>query len=222
MKELLKLLSILQLTKEQPCTGYLAGGVRVSEIPNLASHHYTTTLNAYFILQRIKKAGGQINERKVILMLLVHDLPELFGGDISTPLNRKYPDLRKYKDKIGERAIAMMTEFLNSDEAAEFRKLHQELDQFTTDEAVIAKIFDQMDHQFFMEHLNFHNRYNREKGDFRVDVIKDHLLKLTERIRDVKTKKVMNDFLQEFWNNHFNKGFQGISFLMNSDTADAE
>lgn len=214
MKNLLKLLSVLQITKEQPCTGYLAAGVRSSEAPSLAEHHYTATLNSYFVLQKIKKAGGIIDERKVMLMLLIHDLPELFGGDIAAPLNRKYPDLREYKNKIGERAIDMMAEFLEGDEAEEFKKLHRELDSYTTDESVVAKIFDQMDHQFFLEHLNYHNKYNRDKEDYRTSFVKNHILSLPEKIKDEKTKKVMTDFLQEFWNNYFNKGFQGFTFLM--------
>jgi len=214
MNKLLKLLSILQLTKEQPCTGYLASGIRIGETASLAEHHYTASLNSYFILQRVKKAGGIINEGRVMLMLMVHDLPELFGGDIAAPLNRKYPDLRIYKDKIGERAIEMMSEFLASDEADEFKKLHKELEEFSTDEAVVAKIFDQMDHQFFLEHLNYHSKYNHDKEDYRVSFISNHVSKLTEKIKDEKTKKVMTDFLQEFINNYFNKGFQGFNFLM--------
>ncbi len=214
MKNLLKLLSVLQLTKEQPCTGYLAAGVRLHETASLAEHHYTTTLNAYFVLQRIKKAGGTINERKVLLMLLVHDLPEVFGGDISAPLNRKYPDLREYKNKIGERAIDMMAEFLETEEALEFKKLHQELDSYATDESIVAKIFDQMDHQLFLEHLNYHTKYNHGVEDYRETFVKNHILSLTQKIQNPKTKKVMDDFLQEFWNNYFNKGFQGFTFLM--------
>lgn len=214
MKNLLKLLSILQLTKEQPCTGYLSAGVRHTEAPSLAEHHYTTTLNAYFILQRIKKAGGIIDERKVLLMLMIHDLPELFGGDIAAPLNRKYPDLREYKNKIGERAVEMMCDFLEAEEAEEFKKTHEELDSYTTDESVVAKIFDQMDHQFFLEHLNYHTKYNHGKEDYRDAFVKNHILSLTAKIKDEKTKKVMDDFLLEFWNNYFNKGFQGFTFLM--------
>lgn len=214
MQKLLKLLSILQLTKEQPCTGYLAAGVRLSEAASLAEHHYTAVLNAYFILQRIKKVGGKINERKAILMLLVHDLPELFGGDISAPLNRKYPDLRQYKNKIGERAIEMICDFLTEEEAGEFKKLHQELEKFATDEAVVAKIFDQMDHQFYLEHLNYQSKYNRRKEDYRVAFVNNHIYKLADKIKDDKTKKVITDFLKKFEEHYFRKGFQGISFLM--------
>lgn len=214
MKNLLKLLSILQLTKEQPCTGYLAAGIRLSETASLAEHHYTATLNTYFVLQKIKQAGGKINERKVLLMIMIHDLPELFGGDISAPLNRKYPDLRQYKNKIGERAIQMMADYMDSATAKEFENLHKEMDAYGSDEAVVVKIMDQMDHQFFLEHLNYKEKYNQGQEDYRASFVKNHIYKLTEKIQNEKIKKVMIDFLDEFQKNYFNHGFQGISFLM--------
>ena len=150
MKNLIKLLSLLQLTKEQPLTGYLIGGFKLSDIPTLAEHHYTSALSGYFLVQKIKEAGGKINERKVILMLLIHDIPELFGGDISTPLNRKYPDLRTYKDKIGERAIELLTDYTHGKTRQELLHLYEEMKEGTSDEALLVKILDQMDHQLFL------------------------------------------------------------------------
>src|SRR3990167_6099681 len=90
-EEIIRLLAILQLTKQQPLSGYTVSGIKQSELPNLASHHYTATVAALLVSRHIVRLGGKINPEKIVAMLLVHDLGELFGGDISTPLNRAYP-----------------------------------------------------------------------------------------------------------------------------------
>ena len=214
MDNLIKLLSILQLTKEQPLTGYLLGGFKQHEIPSLAEHHYTAALAAYFLLQKIKHAGGDIDERKVLLMVMIHDLSELFGGDISGPLNRKYPELREYKDKIGERAIALLREYMDEETSEEWRALWKEMEDGQTDEAVVVKIMDQMDHQFFLEYHNVKLKYDPGAKDYRPGFMDEHVMKLTQKIKDPATKKVLDAFLTRFRETSFNKGFQGMSILM--------
>jgi 5'-deoxynucleotidase YfbR-like HD superfamily hydrolase len=214
MRNLIKLLSVLQLTKDQPLTGYISSGIKLHEAPTLAEHHYTTVLAGYFLTQKIKQGGGKIDERKVILMTMVHDLPELFGGDISAPLNRKYPDLREYKNKIGERAIEMLGSYMDPATQDEFKSLQHELDKGETDEAIVAKILDQMDHQLFLEYHNHKLKYNPGSHDYRPDFFENHIIKLAEKISNEKTKKVVIDFLTEFKTNFFDQGFQGMSVLM--------
>ena len=172
MKKLLQLLAILQLTKEQPLTGYICAGIKGNEIPSLAEHHYSTVLMSYFLTQKIKQAGGKINERKLMLMLLVHDLSELFGGDIAGPLHRKYPDLGEHKDKIGERALAVLGEFLETKNAEELQALFNEFEKGTDDETFVAKIIDQMDHQLFLEHHNCSEKFKTADGGYRNNFVK--------------------------------------------------
>lgn len=59
MQNLIKLFSILQLTKEQPLTGYLLAGLKLNEVPTLAEHHYTCALMGYLLGEKIKKAIEQ-------------------------------------------------------------------------------------------------------------------------------------------------------------------
>ena len=214
MTNLIKLFSILQLTKEQPLTGYLTAGIKQHETCTLAEHHYTATLLGWLIVGKIKQAGGKINERTVIFMLMIHDLSELFGGDIAGPLNRKYPDLREYKDKIGERAIELLTSYLDESAATEWKTLWQQMIKADTDEAIVVKICDQMDHQFFLEHHNYKTKYNPNHTDYRPIFIEKHIHALTSRIKDEKTRATVNSFLKEFNTNFLNEGFQSASLLM--------
>lgn len=214
MTNLLKLFALLQLTKEQPVSGYLIGGLKRHEVPSLAEHHYTTALIAYFLTERIKDEGGDINGSKVVIMTLIHDLSEIFGGDISGPLNRKYPDLREYKDRIGDRAIDVLCEHMDKVSEEEFRELWEEMKIGRTDEAIVTKIIDQMEHQFFLEHHNFKSKYDPGYNDYRPGFIKDHIFPLTSKISDRITKDVMNDFIKKFTDQFFNKGFQSMTILM--------
>lgn len=207
MDKMLKLFSILQLTKEQPLTGYLAAGIKLSETCTLSGHHYTCALMGYFICQKIKANGGQIDEKKVVSTLLIHDLGELFGGDISGPLNRKYPELSTHKDAIGEKAVAMLADFMDEQTKTEFLALQQEFEKGNTDEKWVAKIIDQIEHQFFLEQQNCHYQAR--------DVfMQNHIYNLVDNLQDNKTKEVLTSFLEKFKNNLYNQGFQAYNFLM--------
>lgn len=214
MTHLLKLFALLQLSKDQPLTGYLIGGLKLNELPTLAEHHFTTALIGYFLTHRIIDEGGDINQQKVLVMSLIHDLPELFGGDVSSPLNRKYPDLREHKDKIGERTVDVLSEYMDKASEDDFRSLLAELKAGITDEAVLVKIIDQMDHQFFLEHHNFKTKYDPGYNDYRPIYMNDHVFALTSKLSDRVTKDVMNDFLKSFKDKFFNKGFQSMNILM--------
>lgn len=222
MNNLLKFLSLVQLTKDQPLSGYLLAGIKLHETTTLAGHHYTAALAGWLIAAKIKASGGEINERKVVLMLLIHDLSELFGGDIAGPLNRKYPDLRQHKDLIGERTITLLTNYLGAEPGRAFLALWRELEEGETDEAVVVKIIDQMDHQLFLEYHNYKIRCATGDNDYRPLFINDHVFSLTEKIKDQKTKKVLENFLNEFKRNFFNQGYQGMKILMEEKATTTE
>jgi len=218
MHNLCKLFSLLQLTKDQPLSGYLLGGIKLGETSTLAEHHYTAALMGWLVTEEIKQGGGTINERKVVLGLLIHDLSELFGGDISGPINRKYPELRQLKDKIGERAISVLTDYLSPPAARSFKALWHELAQAQTDEAIVVKIIDQMDHQFFLEYHNYQQRHSNdgagEINNYRPKFVKQHIFELVPKIKNPRTRRVVQEFLDEFKRNFFNRGYQGMQILM--------
>ncbi len=213
MTALVKLMSILQLSKEMPLTGYLPSGIKLSETATLAEHHYTAALNAILLGEKIVRAGGNLDVNKLVRMVMVHDLGELFGGDIAGPLNRKYPDLREYKDKIAERAIDLLGGYLG-EEKSKFREWYEEFEHGATDEAIVVKIMDQMDHQFFLEHHNAQTRYFVGDEDYRDKFTTEHVFGLFEKIRDPATKRVVADFLSAFKTDLYKKGFKSASLLM--------
>lgn len=218
MHNLCKLFSLLQLTKDQPLSGYLPAGIKLGETATLAEHHYTATLMGWLLTQRVREAGGKLNERTVVLGLLIHDLSELFGGDISGPINRKYPELRELKDKIGERAISVLTDFLSQSGARDFQAIWRELEAAQSDEAMVVKIIDQMDHQFFLEYHNYQQRHNQDEAgeinNYRPKFVQEHIFNLVAKIKDQTTRRIVQEFLDEFKRNFFNRGYQGMQILM--------
>ena len=214
MLKLLRLLSLLQITKQQPLTGYIAAGIKLSEIPTLAEHQYGAAMSAFLVCDTIVQRGGKIDTQKIVLMLLLHDLGELFGGDISGPLNRRFPELREYKDKIGERAVQLLTEFVSNLEREKIIALHHEFEKENTDEKWIAKILDQMDHQFFLEHHHYRQRLTAEKHDYRDTFVHDHIYQLAEKISDPAARAFFEEFFAIFKTDFDEQGFVGINELI--------
>ncbi len=214
MEQILKLLSVLQLTKQQPLTGYSVAGIKLSELPTLAEHQYASALSALLLSPKFTASGSAVDIQKVVSMLLIHDLGELFGGDIASPLSRAYPELRDFKDKIGDRAIDLL--FRNLDEADKdyFKNLFNEFEHGNSDEKWVGKIFDQLDHQLFLEHHNHEQTQTKSATAYRPDFIKNHIYNLTEKITDEPTKKVMQELVQTFITSYFQKGFIGLNELL--------
>lgn len=215
MTELVKLMSLLQITKQQPLTGYISAGIKLSEIPTLAEHQYAAALSAFFLGNQITHLGGKIDTSKIVSMLLIHDLGELFGGDISGPLHRVYPQLREFKDKIGDCAVDLLGKFLDSRAREEFIQLYNEFEHGDSDEKWVGKILDQMDHQFFLEHSHYGQRQITEKLTYRKKFVTDHIYKLTDRIKDPVTKVYMTQFLAAYADKFYEQGFVGLNELVN-------
>lgn len=212
--KLILLLSILQLTKQQPLNGYLTCGIKLTETATLAEHHYTSSLAAFLVCESITNRGGKIDTHKIITMLLIHDLGELFGGDIASPLNRRFSELREYKDKIGERAFQLLTQFVSDMQANEIMGLYQEFEHGNSDEKWIAKILDQMDHQFFLEHCGYRQSLTEEKHRYRHAFVADHVYKLAEKISDPIARVFFEEFFATFKNKFYEQGFVGLSELL--------
>ncbi len=214
MEKLLALLSVVQLTKQQPLTGYSVAGVKLAELPTLAEHHYTSALAAMFASRHIKKLGGNIDPEKIVAMLLIHDLGELFGGDISTPLSRTYPELREYKNKIGERAIDLMTKELPDEIKNDFLDLYYACETKNSDEYWVVKFFDQLDHQLFLEHYNFGFGMPAKQDNFRNFIVDEHIGKLLENISDKITHQYLQELFTTYKEKFYKRGFIGLNELL--------
>ena len=116
----------------------------------------------------------------------------------------------------------MLGEFMEEATGREVKNLFNEFESGASDEAMVAKIIDQIDHQFFLEHNNYKQKYKPGELDYRPGFVSNYIYKLPENIKEAAAKKIMSEFLEEFDKNYFGKGYQAISFLMNNDTTTSE
>ena len=85
-------------------------------------------------------ANEEIDESKVIKMLLVHDLVELYAGDTFCYDKEGNQDKRERELEAADRIFGM----LDSKKGAEFRQLWDEFEEMETPEALFAASMDRL------------------------------------------------------------------------------
>jgi len=93
MKKLVNFFRQIGKLKEMPRTGWVIRGIKNSE--SIADHIFRTSLMAW-ILGNDKKG---LNMERVLKMALIHDLCEVYAGDI-TPYDSILPKSKKEREKI--------------------------------------------------------------------------------------------------------------------------
>lgn len=204
MQNLVKFLSILQLTREQPMYGYFLSGIKRHETSNLAEHHYLSAMIAWMLCEHVNREEKLINTDHTIKLALVHDLGELFGGDIAGPLSRRKPEMRAHAKEIEKANLEILTSFLSDPHSDEFKKLHTEFEAHSSDEAVMANIADKIEHQFFLD--NRENAYLPHSTFYR-----DHVKPLADRLKNERTRARVHEFFTAYEELVRGKGFNVVS-----------
>lgn len=186
MKNLTNLFKIIELTRSQPQYGYIVGGVMGNELSNLAEHHFLVTFIAWQIALYLKKKGAKINIEKVIEYCLVHDLGEIFGGDIGMPYAKINPRARKLSRLFEEENQNFLARYFG-EQNNYFLKLVREDMNPSTDEAIIAKIADYLE----VTHFKF---YIGKFSKFELRLIKPKLMGKISAIKDPVAKRELSKF----------------------------
>lgn len=207
MQNLVKFLSILQLTREQPLYGYFPTGIKAHETSNIAEHCYLAGMVAWALCDYINQNEKLVAGDRVIKMCLVHDLGELFGGDVSGPLSRKRPDIKALAKQIELANLQILTSFVPDHHGADVRALHQEFEAAQTTEAQIAHIADKVEQIFFIENRNL-------KSPHVVPYFENHIKKLTDPISDERIKARLREFFTAIEQEILQKGFRGGEWLL--------
>lgn len=190
MKHLVNLFKLMELTRSQPQYGYALSGIRQNDLSNLAEHHYLVTFIAWQLARQVKNKGADISVEKVLEFSLIHDLGELFGGDISMPYARANPKAKKFAKEFEEENQRFMSRFFG-DDSRYFQELGHEILDTQTDEGIISKIADYMEVTYFKQYMD-------ALVAFDVDLIKPKLQSMVEKIKDPIAKKELLLFVQEW------------------------
>lgn len=187
----------MELTRSQPQYGYVVAGLKGFQLSNLAEHHYLVTFIAWQLTEAIIRAGGKIDQMRVLELCMIHDLGELFGGDIGMPYARRNPRAKSLSRKFEQANANFLSQYFLGSEA-KFKKLWLQAVEPTNDEGYVAKAAD------LFETFCFKHYYN-DLTEIDQTIAQERLPKIPKKIKDKVTKKVISDFIQEFLTN-FRKG----------------
>jgi 5'-deoxynucleotidase YfbR-like HD superfamily hydrolase len=196
MENFTDLFKLLELTRSQPQYGYALSGIAQNEMSNLAEHQYLVSIFAWVLAKRLESVGAKVNVQKVLEYSLVHDLGELFGGDISMPYAQVNKKARKLAKAFEAENIRYFSKFFG-EQQKNFKKLGREIQDAKSDDALVAKIADYLE----CVHYKFYVK-NLAVSDVKLNGKK--LLEMTKKLKDKVAKTEMQKFINE-WMRSINK-----------------
>lgn len=180
---MIELINLLQITRIQPQYGYAISGGN-TRIGNLAEHHYLVTMLAWQLCEIVNKKGAKIDTYKVLKFSLLHDIGELFGGDIGMYYAKANPKARMYAKQFEEENQKFVSNFFSNKK--EVIDLTKEILDSNSDEAHISKIADYLE----VTHYKLFNNQFKKKD------LKLIVPKLREKIDKLKDKIAKKELLQ--------------------------
>lgn len=193
MEHLTNLFKLMELTRSQPQYGYALAGIQQDELSNLAEHHYLVTFTAWQLASHVKKAGAKIDIQKVLEFCLIHDLGELFGGDIAMPYARSNPKAREYAKAFEEENQRFLSKFFGN-QKEHFKQLGHEILYAKSDEAIVAKIADYIE-------VTHYKQYVKVFSKFDTDLVKPKLEQMIDKMNDSIAKKELKEFINSWIEN---------------------
>lgn len=111
---------------------------------SVAEHSFYVTYFTSILLHFLKKVHEEIDEAKTLKIALVHDMEEVFSGDILTPFKHYNEEITEAIRKVNRNTIPLMFENLPKDLSSEFIKLWTEDAQQSSKEAEVVKLADKL------------------------------------------------------------------------------
>jgi len=115
-----------------PRTGWLLRGVPPAIAENVADHIFLTSIIAMDIASRLSNMGVNIDVSKVLMMSILHDIPEVVTGDI----------VRYVKTRVEDYFSEIESEALETLGLQRYRELYTELSNSASLEALVVKVAD--------------------------------------------------------------------------------
>jgi len=190
MEHLANLFKLVELTRSQPQTGYALSGIPTDELSNLAEHHYLVTFFAWQLARSANQGGAKLNIEKVLEHALVHDLGEIFGGDIATPYALANPRAKRLAKAFEQENQRFLKKYFGKD-GKHFQNLTSEIMNAKTDEGLVAKLADYVEctqFKLFVRGLN--------KRD--IEIAKLKCYGYIKKMKDPSARKHLSKFV-DLW-----------------------
>lgn len=176
-----------------PQYGYVVGGISKYDLSDLAQHHYLVTIYNWIIARWLVAQGAQISVEKVLEFALIHDLGELFGGDIAMPYVRANPRARKFAKLFEAENSKFISKYFAGD-SKHFTALTQEILDAKSDEALIAKMGDYIEVAHFKEFLG---RLTKNDVIMSANAMKKKIMKMKDKVAKSELSKFVELWSKE-------------------------
>ena len=197
MKKLTDLFKVAELTRAQTQYGYILAGMKRGETSNLAEHHYLVTFVAWQLALFVNSKGAKINTQKVLEFCLIHDMGELFGGDIAMPYAKVNPKAREFAKAFEAENQKFLSTFFG-DQQKYYQALSDEIMDAKSDEAIIAKLADYIE----LTHFKHYAGYFAEKD---LELVVPKLKQMVGSLHDEVAKSELEKFI-ETWPDELRQG----------------
>lgn len=188
MEKIIDLINLLQITRAQPQYGYaIAGGN--TRISNLAEHHYLVTMLGWQLANLVNDKGANIDAYKVIKFCLLHDIGELFGGDIGMYYAKANPQARTFAKQFEEENQRFLSGYFSNEK--EVLELTKEILESVSDEAHISKIADYLE----VTHYKLFNDQLKKKD---IELVAPKLAEKVEKIKDKIAREELLKFVESW------------------------
>jgi 5'-deoxynucleotidase YfbR-like HD superfamily hydrolase len=191
MKKLVRLFDLIQYTRSMPQYGYVLSGIRQNDLSNLAEHHYLVSFIAWQLAHYVKAKGAEINIQRVMEFGMIHDLGELFGGDIAMPYAKANPKAREYAKAFEAENHKYLSKFFG-DQSEYFQQLADEIMDAKSDESIIAKLADYIE-------VTHYKKYMDKYRDSDVELVRSKLLFLIDQMADPISKKTLLQLITDWF-----------------------
>jgi 5'-deoxynucleotidase YfbR-like HD superfamily hydrolase len=190
MKSLTDLFKLIELTRSQPQYGYALSGIKQDDLSNLAEHHYLVTFIAWQLGRMVIRDGAKIELAKVLEFALIHDLGELFGGDISMPYAKANPEARKYAKAFEAENHKFFSKYF-ADDQDHFAALSAEILDAKSDESILAKIADYIE-------VTHYKLYMDKMSHADLELVGPKLKEVIQKLSDEKAKESLTKFIDSW------------------------
>jgi len=184
----------MQITRAMPMYGYALSGIKRTDLSNLAEHHYLVTFIAWQLALNLKEKGAKIDLGRVLESTLVHDLGEIFGGDIGMPYAKNNSKAKELATAFEEENTKYLSKLFGKHDSY-FLDLASQAHGSNADESVIAKIADYIE----VTHYKFYMGFFSPKD---IDLIDAKAGKFLDKLQDPIAKEELKKFF-ESWKTTF-------------------
>ncbi len=165
-------------------SGWLFSGVSKADVESVADHSYMVSLLSLILCLNEQAKGERINMEKVLMMALIHDLPECVSQDIDRRIRKFSPNkYDAFKKELDINAFKTVIEPLSKEYTDKLLPYYSELIEGNSKEARIVIEADRIEtllqlHQYLQMGLDkelfheFFETFNKEKNSYQNDLVK--------------------------------------------------